>query len=140
MITPENSTLFVINPLKFHLLFFQYLWKFHILSYPLPCLVFFWNSPLCCHTIEEYFFVFLWEDNTFLGKYFLVFCPVQYMKKSTFLNIKEKGWQPIVPSSPKHSLVILLKANKIFGGTSIFQLYRGVRVVIMGCRKRKSFV
>ena len=44
-----------------------------------------------------------------------MFCSVQYMKESTLLNIKQKGQQPIVPSSPNHLLVILLKANKIFG-------------------------
>ena len=38
------------------------------------------------------------------------------MKKSTFLVIKQKGQQPIVPSSPNQLLVVLLKANRIFGG------------------------
>ena len=36
------------------------------------------------------------------------------MKKSTFLNIK-KGRQLIVPFFAKLLLIILLKANKIFG-------------------------
>ena len=44
----------------------------------------------------------------------LVFCSVQDMKKITLLNIKQKGQQPIVPSSPNYLFVILLKANKIF--------------------------
>ena len=38
-----NSTLFLINPWKFHMLFLWYPWKCHILK--LPCLDFFWNSP-----------------------------------------------------------------------------------------------
>ena len=37
------------------------------------------------------------------------------MKKSTFLNIKQKGRQLIVPFFAKLLLIILLKANKIFG-------------------------
>ena len=44
----------------------------------------------------------------------LVFCSEQYMKKITFLNIKQKGQQSIVPSSPNHLFAILLKANKFF--------------------------
>ena len=51
------------------------------------------------------------------------FCSVQYMKKSSFLYIKQKGRQLIVPSSPKHLLVILLKAKKFFGKIYIFQLF-----------------
>ena len=43
MITPGNSTLFLINPWKFHLLFPQHPWKFRILKPlppPPPCLFF----------------------------------------------------------------------------------------------------
>ena len=40
--TLGNSTLFLINPWKFHKLFYP--WKFHILT-P-PCFFFFWNSPI----------------------------------------------------------------------------------------------
>ena len=49
----------------------------------------------------------------------LAFCPV--LKKSTLLNIKSRGRQPIVPTSPNQLLVICvrpctqsLKANKTF--------------------------
>ena len=45
------------------------------------------------------------------------------MKESVFLNIKQKGLQPIVPTSPNHLLVVLFKENKISGGIEIFQLY-----------------
>ena len=34
-ISPGNSTVFVINPWKFHLLILEYSWKFHILTPPL---------------------------------------------------------------------------------------------------------
>ena len=34
------------------------------------------------------------------------------MKKSTFLNIKLKGHQPILPFYPNQLLVILIQANK----------------------------
>ena len=54
------------------------------------------------------------------------------MKDSAFLNIKQKGRQAIVPSSPIHLLVILLKANKMFGGIQIFQLYGGWRSLLLG--------
>ena len=47
LVTLGNSTLFLINLWKFHMLFLWYSWKFHILK-PL-CLFFFWNSPLCHH-------------------------------------------------------------------------------------------
>ena len=45
-----NSTSFLINPWKFHMLFVWYHCKFHILNPPAPsppCLFFFWNSPMC---------------------------------------------------------------------------------------------
>ena len=50
LITLGNSTLILINPWKFHMLFFWYPWKFH--WYPRlnpPCLNFFWNSPIQEH-------------------------------------------------------------------------------------------
>ena len=49
LVTLGNSTLFIINPWKFHMLFLWYPWKLHILNIvkPHPFLFdFFWNSPL----------------------------------------------------------------------------------------------
>ena len=43
-----NSTLFLINPWKLHMLFLWYPWKFHVLNTP-PSptyFVFFWNNPI----------------------------------------------------------------------------------------------
>ena len=45
LITLGNSTSFLINPWKFHMLFLWYPWKFHIHNPPPPCLEFFRNSP-----------------------------------------------------------------------------------------------
>ena len=45
--TPGNSTSFLIDPWNFHILFFQYPWKFYVLN-P-PCFGFFLNSPI--HTM-----------------------------------------------------------------------------------------
>ena len=59
LITLGNSTLFLINLWKYHMLFLSYPWKFHMLNTPCPppatppphhhthtlCLDFFWNSP-----------------------------------------------------------------------------------------------
>ena len=47
---PWNSTSFLINPWKFHMLFLWYPWKFHFLN-P-PCLGFFWNSPFVTLPLE----------------------------------------------------------------------------------------
>ena len=44
----------------------------------------------------------------------LVFCSVQYLKTSTYLNTKLNSRQPIVFSSPNKLLAILIKASKIF--------------------------
>ena len=54
LVTLGNSTSFLINPWKFHMLFLWYHWKFHILNparLPSPPSVsfFFWNSPLAIH-------------------------------------------------------------------------------------------
>ena len=46
LITPGNSTLFLINTWKFHLLFLQYPWKFHILNSPRPPSVWFLEWPI----------------------------------------------------------------------------------------------
>ena len=62
------------------------------------------------------------------------------MKKSTFLNIKEKGRQPVVPSSPNHLLVILLKPKKNIWWDLSFATKWGGEVVIIGCGISKSFV
>ena len=40
LVTPGNSTSFLINLWKFHMLFLWYPWKFHIFN-PLPCLFIF---------------------------------------------------------------------------------------------------
>ena len=50
LVTLGNSTLFLIDPWKSHMLFLWYPGKFHILTPPPPlfhppCLGFFWNSP-----------------------------------------------------------------------------------------------
>ena len=37
LITPENSTCFLIDPWNLHMLFFQYISKFHVLNPPYPC-------------------------------------------------------------------------------------------------------
>ena len=47
---PWNSTSFLINPWKFHMLFLWYPWKFHFLN-P-TCLFFFWNSPYVTLPLE----------------------------------------------------------------------------------------
>ena len=47
-----NSTLFLINPCKFHMLFFQYPLEIPYLNPPHPLLVFFWNSPIQNQTIS----------------------------------------------------------------------------------------
>ena len=44
LVTLGNSTSFLIKLWKVHMLFLWYPWKFHIFN--LPCLVFFWNSPI----------------------------------------------------------------------------------------------
>ena len=71
------------------------------------------------------------------------------MKKSIFLNIKWKGWQPNDPSSSNHLLVTLLRPNKIFRCDLNYRIKRGeegggggggVWAVTMGCVKSKSFV
>ena len=36
LVIPENSTPFLIHTWNFHILFLQYLWKFHVLNTPLP--------------------------------------------------------------------------------------------------------
>ena len=41
-----NSTLFLINHWKFCMLFYEFSWKFYMVTLPLPCLDFFWNSPI----------------------------------------------------------------------------------------------
>ena len=40
LITPGNSTSFLIGPWNFHMLILEYLWKFHILSPPVWIFVF----------------------------------------------------------------------------------------------------
>ena len=61
------------------------------------------------------------------------------MKKSTFLNVKLKGEQPIVPFFPNQSLVILIQANKTFQRELNFTVIWEVGVVITGCVQSKSF-
>ena len=54
LITPENSTSFLIEPWNFYMLFLQYPWKFHVLN--LPCLDFCWKSLLGDHKVfPDYF-------------------------------------------------------------------------------------
>ena len=71
------------------------------------------NIVLPCH-LRIAFHVFV-RSYHLLSKIISLafFCFLQFMKKSTFLNIKLKGWQPIVPSSPNQLLVILFKVNRI---------------------------
>ena len=56
-------------------------------------------------------------------------------KQSAFLNIKQKGWQPIVYSSPNQLLVVLLRNKQEFlvkskllncSGVSVGSSYYGV--------------
>ena len=48
-----NSTSFLINPWKFHMLFLWYPWKFHILSKHHPVWIFFWKKlPIAQEKIQ----------------------------------------------------------------------------------------
>ena len=58
LVTLGNSTSFLINPWKLHMLFLWYAWKFHILN-P-SCLDFFWNIP-----IQQLFLNFIFEEYKF---------------------------------------------------------------------------
>ena len=58
--TLEIPLLFLIDPWNFHRLFLQYLSKFYVLN-PLPCLDFFWNSPIC-HSIFSSHLIYGWEN------------------------------------------------------------------------------
>ena len=46
LISPRDSILFLINHWTFRMLFLQYPWGFHIFASPLPCLLFYWKSPI----------------------------------------------------------------------------------------------
>ena len=49
-------------------------------------------------------------------------------KQSVFLNIKQKGWQPIVYSSPNQLLVVLLRNKQEFLVKSKLLNFSGVSV------------
>ena len=83
LVTPGNSTSFLINPWKFHMLFRWYSWKLHILN-P-PCLVFFWNSPLICwprknsaQPVAQFLITFLFQGMMWMT-YFSFFAKIGLM-------------------------------------------------------------
>ena len=78
-ITTRNSSSFWIDSWNFHMLFLQYSSKIHILTDPpaLPCLDFFWNSPLVAITGRENYLSFL--SNTKI-------CENRWMEKKLIQN------------------------------------------------------
>ena len=48
----SNSTSFLNDPWNFHMLFFKYPWKLHVLNSP-TCLGFFWNSPMSMYVTPK---------------------------------------------------------------------------------------
>ena len=87
LVTLWNSTSFLINPWKFHMLFLWYPWRFHILN-P-TCLIFFWNSPFSAEDITseygsllrlEYFYYWHWRvlPNMLQSKYSKIFKSLVY--------------------------------------------------------------
>ena len=101
--TPRNSTSFLINPWKFHMLFLWYPWKFHIL-----------NPPNINWLSEKVWDVHIMEKNvycpslyTFPIQYFLYFLEGQVHKDSKLgimTNVgKSRPAKVIFTSIPKVS-------------------------------------
>ena len=88
-ITPENFASFFIDFFNFHILFFQYLWKSHVLS--LPCFNFSGTAHSCSHRyITETKIFALVAAATWLylvtGRYFARKVRKNVMKNKTLVD------------------------------------------------------
>ena len=88
LVTLGNSTSFLINPWKFHMLFLGYHWEFHILNSPPPLgLDFLWNSPILKKCLLLLFFVSILSSDLFIFLYapFLFSLLLPFLFFSVFL-------------------------------------------------------